>query len=117
MVLRCAAVALLVAARAQAEPDRFWLGDGHHGPLTVAAGNTVTVPAAPLLQDVPAGTKQLSTALQVSPGDLILLVTSKGLSFTPGPGDAGAIPLAAEELGRYELARVGSITRSEEHTS
>lgn len=106
-LLLCALLPLL----AQAEPDTFALGDGHHGPLSVASGVHTPNTHAPLTASAPSGTTTLAlrdtTGFQA--GDLVLLHQTVSAKPAPAVGDTSPLSLEGSPLGRFELARIRSV--------
>lgn len=111
MRLRWVGLALVLGSvPARAELDTFKTGDGHRGALVVPVGTTRVInPAALLVTSAPSGARTLELSAPFALGDVLLLLTAKGLSFGPDAGDAAAIPLDGEELGASELVRVASV--------
>ncbi|MFY0583603.1 adventurous gliding motility protein AgmC [Cystobacter fuscus] len=109
-------VLALGSTAALAEPDTFYLGDGHDGPFRASAESTVNSYAqvvSPLL----AGDTEISvTACTASPcfagGALVMVFQTTGFLGTPPPVEDPAPPtsLNSTEVGRWELARVESVT-------
>jgi hypothetical protein len=107
VLLLCALLPLV----AQAEPDTFLLGDGHHGPLTVSSGGHVPNKYAPLTASAPAGTTTLALAdtAGFQPGDLVLVHQTVSAQPAPTVGDTSPLSLEGSPLGRFELARILSV--------
>ncbi|WNG13998.1 adventurous gliding motility protein AgmC [Cystobacter fuscus] len=109
-------VLALGSTAALAEPDTFYLGDGHNGAFRAGAESTVNSYAqvvSPLLE----GDTELSvTACTASPcfagGDLVMVFQTTGFLGTPPPVEDPAPPtsLNSTEVGRWELARVESVS-------
>ncbi|WP_223639469.1 MYXO-CTERM sorting domain-containing protein [Corallococcus sp. EGB] len=106
-------VGLLLAQVARAEPDSFGLGTGRDGVLTLTAGQGRTLGMdAPLGRNVAAGAKALVVSgLKVSPGDLVMIHDSTGLSPAPDVGNSKDVSLVGPvTLGRWEMARVETVS-------
>ncbi len=107
-LLLCAFLPLL----AHAEPDTFKLGDGHHGPLSVPAGTTLTPNEhAPLSASVPAGatTLDIPATTGFHAGDLVLLHQTVSAQPAPAVGDTQPVSLEGSPLGRFEFARLQEV--------
>lgn len=102
---------VLWAAPVSAEPDFFGRGDGHAGPLSVVTAGTVLNFAVPLPTPLARGSTVIGVNGQgFSAGDLILIIAVSGSETWP---DAGILDLSASQPGRWELARVASVTMAQ----
>ncbi len=103
---------------ALAGPDVYGTGDGHDGALTATELGVVINHYSTLTADAAEGAPSLSVGTMsgaagtFAPGDLVLLWEYAGLSVTPEAGDEAALSLVSEGAGRWELARIASITGS-----
>lgn len=106
-------VGLLLGQVAHAEPDSFGLGTGRDGVLNLVAGKGQALGAdAPLGKSVAAGATELVVSgLKISPGDLVMIHESTGLSPAPDLGNSKAVSLnGSVTLGRWEMARVEAVS-------
>ncbi|MDC0711385.1 hemagglutinin [Stigmatella sp. ncwal1] len=103
---------LLLAGSALAEPDTFELGTGRNGPLTVSAQNQIINRYTPLRTSVTSGATSLpvGNSALFTAGDLVFLHQSTGLMPVPSSGDARLLHLASGTVGRFEFARVASVS-------
>ena len=114
--IHCAAVAALAgllgfASSARAEPDGFYLGDGHSGAGSISAANTVintyaavTAPVAPGDTSVSIGTARGTGSFAA--GDLVLLWQATGVVPEPPSGQAGPFDVGTTSVGHWELVRL-----------
>ncbi|RKH66871.1 cell envelope biogenesis protein OmpA [Corallococcus llansteffanensis] len=96
-----------------AEPDTFGLGNGHNGALTVNAPGTVINTYARLTANVTATTNTGVTVTDTTGfavGDLVMVYQSTGYSGTAASGNQGPFDYSAEAGGRWQFARVTSLT-------
>ncbi|SEM73589.1 hypothetical protein SAMN05444354_12234 [Stigmatella aurantiaca] len=107
-------LALLLAGRVGAEPDTFGLGTGRDGVLTVSTQNRNINSYAPLKASAAAGAVSLEVATPTgfAAGGLVLVHQSTGLTPVPASGDPQPLHLASGTVGRYEFARVASVSAS-----
>jgi hypothetical protein len=93
-----------------ASDDYFGDGDGHHGPKSVAAAEVVNAYSR-VAVDVAVDDTSIEVAdgTKFSSGDLVLLWQVNGYS-TPASGDQTEIDLAGQAVGRFEFARVDSVS-------
>ncbi|QRK06448.1 hemagglutinin [Archangium violaceum] len=105
-------IGLLVAGRSWAEPDTFELGSGKDGELIITSSGVVLNRYARLTADAAEGTSTLTVAdaTGFAAGDLVLLHQSTGLSPAPDSGDQNPIDLGDGPVGRFEYARVASVS-------
>ncbi|OJH36194.1 adventurous gliding motility protein AgmC [Cystobacter ferrugineus] len=108
-------VLALGSTAALAEPDTFYLGDGHNGSFKAdpeSIVNSYAQVVSPLLE----GDTEISlTACTASPcfagGELVMVFQTTGFLGTPQVEDpAPSISLNSTEVGRWELARVDSVS-------
>jgi len=103
---------LCCAGQALAEPDSFWLGTGRDGPLTVSTPGfetnryaQVVAPSLPGDTDIDVGSVSGFAA-----GDLVMIHQTTGLVPAPDSGSATNVELANSPVGRWEFARVSSVS-------
>ncbi|MFL5347471.1 MAG: adventurous gliding motility protein AgmC [Hyalangium sp.] len=116
----------LCALPALAGPDTYGLGTGKDGVPTISAANTLINVYAPLTASASAGATSITVgaATPASPvvpnkpfatGDLVLIM-QMGMATTPASGGAASVDITndavAGSVGRYELARVTSMSGS-----
>jgi hypothetical protein len=103
---------LLVAGRVWAEPDTFGFGTGRHDRLRIESAGFVFNRYTLLIADVAPGTSDLSVSSVTgfTAGDLVLIHQSTGLSPAPAAGAQGGIDLNGGAVGRFEYARVASVS-------
>ncbi|WP_395814992.1 adventurous gliding motility protein AgmC [Archangium minus] len=111
-------VLALGSTAALAEPDSFGLGTGRNGALSVTTAGTVinsyaqvTGPLAPGDTTVPVGTC-LGAPSCFAAGDLVMVLQTTGLVPVPPSGGTGAIDISNDPVGRWEFARLTSVTGS-----
>ncbi|AGC44015.1 OmpA family protein [Myxococcus stipitatus DSM 14675] len=108
----------LGSTAALAEPDTFGLGTGRDGSPEISTADNiinsyaeVTAPLAP--GDV---TLSLGTCLGASAcfaaGDLVMVLQTTGLVPVPDSGGAGPTDITNNPVGRWEFARVASVSGS-----
>ncbi|MFP2929142.1 adventurous gliding motility protein AgmC, partial [Pyxidicoccus sp. 3LG] len=109
LALLCVALA---APAAHAEPDSFGLGNGLDGPLTVNAANTVVNVYTRVTAAVPANQSFVTVASTTgfAVGDLVMVIQSTGLTPRPASGSQTPIDMSGNTMGRWQLARVQSLT-------
>ncbi|EPX56913.1 Large repetitive protein [Cystobacter fuscus DSM 2262] len=105
-----AVLCLLCAQPALAARDIYLLGNGDDGPLDVTAGQRVVNSYAKVTANVAVGATEIpvDTNTGFSPGDLVLVHQSTGLTPEPAPGNIADINLSGGSVGRWELARLGT---------
>ena len=110
--LAIAASAAILSTSAQAGPDIFGVGSGRDGALTVNAAGTIVNTYTTLSAAAVAGNSSVSvaSAAGLGEGDLLLIVRTKGLGFSPTSGDQSPLNLDAESAGTWELGRVAGIS-------
>ena len=101
---------LLTAAPSLAELDSFGTGTGRDGALVVSAAGRVINLAAPLVTDAPAGSTVLSAEALTTVVPQSLVLIHRGIGLPASTPSGGATSVAPGELGRWELARVESVT-------
>ncbi|HEX8539308.1 MAG TPA: adhesin, partial [Cystobacter sp.] len=108
-------VLALGSTAALAEPDTFYLGDGHNGAFRAGPESTVNNYAqvlSPLLE----GDTEITVTACTSPscfaaGELVMVLQTTGFLGTPQVQEpAEPISLNGTEVGRWELARVDSMS-------
>lgn len=112
------AAALVLAALfhgglARAEADTFGLGSGHEGALTVTTVGQVVNVYGQVQTSVTAGATTLAVAGRTgtfSAGQVVLVYQSRAALGALGVNDAAAVDLAGRAAGRYEIARVATVT-------
>jgi hypothetical protein len=107
--------ASLVASSAVAEPDAFGLGTGRNGSLRIDASQDVVLNHyGALTATVAAGSRDvaISNAGLFSAGELVLLHQTAGLSPVPASGAGNPIGLSSSAVGRFEYARVETVSAS-----
>ncbi|MBX5484807.1 MAG: adhesin, partial [Myxococcaceae bacterium] len=109
-----ACVAAVFALAAHAEPDTFGLGTGRDGALTVSGGNRVVNSYAQVTAPLAPGdtTITVGNASGFAAGDLVMVLQTTGIVPTPPSGQqpAGGIDISSDPVGRWELARVQSVS-------
>ncbi|HYO67608.1 MAG TPA: Ig-like domain-containing protein, partial [Archangium sp.] len=113
-------VLALGSTAALAEPDSFGLGTGRNGSLTLSvAGSTTTInsyaqvtgPLAPGDTSIPMGTC-LGASACFAAGDLVMVLQTTGVVPVPDSGGPGPIDITNDPVGRWEFARVASVSGS-----
>ncbi|AKI99982.1 Ig-like protein group 3 [Archangium gephyra] len=111
-------VLALGSTAALAEPDSFGLGTGRNGSPTIStAGNTlnsyapVTAPLAPGDVSIPMGACVGNTACFAA-GDLVMVLQTTGVVPVPASGTTGPLDITNDVVGRWEFARVASVSGS-----
>jgi hypothetical protein len=117
--LAAALCVLALGSRAAwAEPDSFGLGSGRDGPLSVTALGTVINSYAQVTASLAAGatTIQIGTCVGSATcfraGDLVMVYQTTGLDPVPASGVQTPIDLGNNPVGRWEFARLASVTPS-----
>ncbi|HZH14193.1 MAG TPA: Ig-like domain-containing protein [Archangium sp.] len=111
-------VLALGSKAALAEADSFGVGSGRNGPLVVAGPGTVINSYAPVTASLAAGSTSISLGACTgdlacfTAGDLVMVHQTTGLVPVPASGTPDAVDLGARPVGRWELARVASVTAS-----
>ncbi|WPB79307.1 Ig-like domain-containing protein [Archangium violaceum] len=111
------AAVLLVSAMVRAETDRFNLGTGRDGPLTVSSAGTSVNRYAQVVEPLATGDRSIAVAADsltgFNVGDLIMVLQTTGIVPVPASGNATVIGFTKDmPVGRWELARIGSIAAS-----
>ncbi|RKH73876.1 cell envelope biogenesis protein OmpA, partial [Corallococcus aberystwythensis] len=108
MALLCA---VLLAPPAFAEPDTLGLGTGRNGVLTVNAANTIVNTYTRLTATANAGATSVTVTSTAgfAAGDLVMVYQSTGLTAV-AIGSQTAIDLSTAQVGRWQFARVLSLT-------
>jgi uncharacterized protein (TIGR03382 family) len=106
----------LVSTAALAGPDSFGLGSGRDGALTVSTSNLVinsyaqvTAPLARGATSIPVGACAGASDC-FKAGDLVMVLQATGLTPGPGSGAPEPIDLGSSPVGRWELARLASVS-------
>jgi len=104
---------LLLAGRGWAEPDTFGLGTGRDDRLRIETAGVVLNRYALLTTDAAAGAIELrvSDSTAFTAGGLVLVHQSTGLSPAPASGLQAGIDLSGNPVGRFEYARVASLSQ------
>ncbi|OJT25217.1 hypothetical protein BO221_12745 [Archangium sp. Cb G35] len=106
----------LGSSAALADVDTFGVGSGRNGPFVVAGLNTVINSYAPVTAALAAGSTSITIGActgEVScfaEDDLVLVHQTTGLTSVPASGTPDAVDLSTRPVGRWEFARVGSVT-------
>ncbi|MFT4050582.1 MAG: hypothetical protein QM648_12200, partial [Solirubrobacterales bacterium] len=128
MAINSARIAALLAAlftlaltgQAAASVDTYFIGDGHEGAATLSSSTALNY-SAPLATSAAQGDISITTGpgqvgdagradqTQFEPGRLALIIQSSG-SVGHTSGDQTAIDLSSGTIGRWELARIGSVS-------
>jgi hypothetical protein len=105
----------LGSTAARAEPDSFGLGTGRNGPLTVSLSNVVINSYAQVTGAPSAGSTTLPVVSTTgfAAGDLVMVLQTTGLTPEPTSGTPGPLDIGAGAVGRWELARLASVTGTE----
>lgn len=112
-VAACAAGILLAFPwGAHAERDSFFTGTGKDGAVTISTSNTVVNAYAQVTAALSAGGSSVTVSATTgfAVGDLILVHQTTGISPEPLSGTAGPVVLSSTSVGRWELARILSIS-------
>nr|WP_236673441.1 Ig-like domain-containing protein [Comamonas sp. JC664] len=104
--------AALLGPAALAAADNFGLGNGSSGALTVNGANTVINTYTRVTAAVPAGQNFVPVASSTgfAVGNLVLVHQTTGLSTIPPSGSQTPIALTGNTVGRWEFARIQSLT-------
>ncbi|WP_309896263.1 adventurous gliding motility protein AgmC [Archangium sp.] len=110
----------LGSTAALAEPDSFGLGTGRNGDLTVSTTGTniinsyapVTGPLAPGDTSLPVGSCLPTPGCSFVAGDLVMVLQTTGVVPEPASGAAGALDISNDPVGRWEFARLASVSGS-----
>lgn len=109
-------VLALGSSAALAEVDTFGVGSGRNGPLVVAGPSTVINSYAPVTAALAAGSTSITIGACTGEAscfvadDLVLVHQTTGLTPAPVSGTPDAVDLSSRPVGRWEFARVGSVT-------
>ncbi|ADO70145.1 adventurous gliding motility protein AgmC [Stigmatella aurantiaca] len=114
-LLRTALLAVLVCALpAWAAQDLFGVGTGRDGALTITTNNQminryarVRAPLAPGDTTIPI---TATSGWSAGAGDLVMVIQTTGIVPEPASGGPTTIDLSNDPVGRWELARVISVT-------
>ncbi|WP_426754077.1 adventurous gliding motility protein AgmC [Myxococcus sp. Y35] len=108
LALLCAA---LLGSAAKAAADTFGLGNGTAA-LTISAPNTVINTYTEVTAAAPAGQSfvMVASSSGFAVGNLVMVHQTTGLPTEPASGSQTPIDLTATPVGRWELARIGSVT-------
>ncbi|MFY0526237.1 adventurous gliding motility protein AgmC [Archangium gephyra] len=112
-------VLALGSTAALAEPDSFGLGTGRNGSLTVPAATSSTInsyaqvtgPLAPGDTAIPMGAC-LGNIACFTAGDLVMVLQTTGVVPVPDSGAPGALDITNDPVGRWEFARLASVSGS-----
>ncbi len=113
----------LGSTAALAEPDSFGLGTGRNGALSVTTtpppgGNIinsyapVTGPLAPGDTALPVGSCLPTPGCSYAAGDLVMVLQTTGVVPEPASGAAGSLDITNDAVGRWEFARLASVSGS-----
>lgn len=111
-------VLALGSTAALAEPDTFGLGTGRDGSPTFSSGDNVINSYAAVTSPLAPGDVSISMASCLgstacfAAGDLVMVLQTTGLVPVPDSGGAGPNDITNDPVGRWELARVASISGS-----
>jgi hypothetical protein len=102
----------LLSMAALAEPDIFGLGNGQHGPLRVQRTDEIINTATELKAKAGAGSKKLTvgSVTGFAAGELVLVLQVFAEGPPPETGTSSPINLEASGAGRWEFARLESVT-------
>ncbi|MFP2963733.1 adventurous gliding motility protein AgmC, partial [Myxococcus sp. 1LA] len=108
LALLCAA---LMGPVAKAAADTFGLGDGTDGALTVNIANSVINTYTRVSAAVPAGQSfvQVASTTGFAVNDLVMVYQTTGLT-APASGSQTPVNLVGSPVGRWEFARIQSLT-------
>ncbi len=112
LVAFVAASAPLVA---RAEADTFGVGNGRDGALTVNSPGTVINAYTGVSASAAAGATSITVASTqgFAVGQLVLFLRTTGISPIPVSGSQSTVDLSAQDTGRWELARLTSLTATQ----
>jgi len=111
-------VLALGSTAALAEPDSFGLGSGRNGALTVTTAGTVVNSYAPATAPLAAGDTTVLVGTPIgaptgfAAGDLVMVLQTTGIVPVPGSGGTTPIDLTNDAVGRWEFARLASVSGS-----
>lgn len=102
------------ATVAQAEPDRFGLGNGQFGAGGVTTANTGANDYAAITANLRPGDTVISVADTTAfrGGTLVMIIQMESLSPAPSPGDPGPFDISTSTTGTFELARIQGLSRT-----
>jgi hypothetical protein len=102
----------LTSMSSLAEPDTFGLGNGQHGPLRVMKADTAINTATALTSTAAAGATQLAVGdvTGFAAGELVLIIQMFAEGTAPEPGTVGPLELNPTSAGRWEFARLESVS-------
>jgi large repetitive protein len=112
-------VLALGSTAALAEPDTFYLGSGRNGTFTVVGANNV-VNSYGRVTNAPAAKEdflQVDSVFCSAPpcyavGDLVMVLQTTGIVPEPDSGDTGSANISDKPVGRWELARLKTVSGS-----
>ncbi|HEX5749041.1 MAG TPA: Ig-like domain-containing protein [Archangium sp.] len=112
-------VLALGSTAALAEPDTFYLGTGRTGTFTVVGSNNV-INSYGRVTNAPAAKEdflQVDSVFCSAPpcfavGDLVMVLQTTGIVPEPDSGDTGATNISDKPVGRWELARLKTVSGS-----
>ncbi len=104
--------ASLTAGVASAEQDTFFTGDGHSGPYAAPGPNTIINGYATVTSARSPGDRTIPVSNEVpfSINDLVMIVQTAGYVPAPDAGTPGPFDISGDPTGRWELARVASVS-------
>lgn len=107
-----AALMLALPWLARAERDSFFTGTGRDGAYAAPTASAVVNFYAQVTAAVAVGgtTIQVASTTNFAAGDLIMVHQTSGISPEPASGAAGPLDLTSSNVGRFELARISSIS-------
>lgn len=114
----CLAAATLLTVPAFAGRDNLYLGNGQDGTVTISISNTVVNGYAPVMAPLAAGDNQITigtctgTAGCPTAGRLIMVWQATGIVPEPASSATTTTNLTTNPVGRWELARVASVSGS-----
>lgn len=96
---------------AWAEPDTFFLGDGHSGSKTITTPGTIVNSYGVLAASSQPGDTSLvvRSTTGFSAADLVMVLQTTGLSVIPASGDPSPTDISSSPTAHWELARVASV--------
>ncbi|WP_158079791.1 Ig-like domain-containing protein [Archangium sp. Cb G35] len=105
---------VLTSGLVRAERDVFFLGTGRDGALTVSTAGSVINRYAQVTVPLAGGDTSFSVSTVAAdsfkPGDLIMVLQTTGIVPVPESGSELSVSLANTPVGRWELARLQSVS-------
>ena len=107
-------LSLAWATLAQAEPDRFGLGNGQFGAGGVTGANTGANDYAAITANLRPGDTVISVAdaSAFRGGTLVMVIQMESLFPAPSAGDPGPFDISTSTTGTFELARIQGLSRT-----